>query len=80
MAKKTDTTQDPLAEITAVTEEAGGYFVSRPVILSPLEQAALWSVLERERTSRPVHDGLRGLLSLSHDHAEAFLHLLRRLF
>lgn len=71
---------DPLANIVAVTEALGGYFDAKTLVLSPLEQAALWSVLERERTSRPVHDGLRGLLSLSHDHAEALLGLLRRVF
>lgn len=67
-----------LDELVRMTEEAGGYFSPKRVTLSPLEQAALWSVLDRERTSRPVHDGLRGLLSLSHDHAEALLGLLRR--
>jgi hypothetical protein len=71
---------DPLAGLVAVTEALGGYFGAKSVVLSPLEQAALWSVLERETTSRPVHDGLRGLLSLSHDHADALLALLRRLF
>ena len=71
---------DPLANIVAVTEALGGYFGAKSVVLSPLEQAALWSVLDRERTSRPVHDGLRGLLSLSHEHAEAFLAFLRRIF
>jgi hypothetical protein len=71
---------ESLTEITRLSEEVGGYFAPKSVVLSPLEQASLWSVLDRERTSRPVHDGLRGLLSLSHDHADAFLGLLRRLF
>lgn len=74
-----DSDDDPLAGLVAVTEALGGYFPSKSVALSPLEQAALCSVLDRETTSRPTHDGLRGLLCLSHDHADALLGLLRRI-
>lgn len=74
-----DPDDDPLAGLAAVTEALDGYLNPKTVVLTPLEQTALCSVLERETTSRPTHDGLRGLLSLSHDHAEALLGLLRRI-
>lgn len=51
-----------------------------PVItLSSAEREALQSVLHRETSCRPHHDGLRGLLSLSHAESEALLGLLRRI-
>lgn len=69
---------DPLAGIDAVAAALGGFPGLSTVSLTALEHAALREVLLREATSRPIHDGLRGLLSLSHDHAEALLGLLRR--
>jgi hypothetical protein len=51
-----------------------------PVLtLSDPERQALQSVLHRENSCRPHHDGLRGLLSLSHAESEALLGLLRRI-
>lgn len=89
MIKKADRPQDlkvevveddPLAGLVAVTEALGGCFNAKTVVLSPLEQAALWQVLDRDRTCRPVHGGLAVLLGLSHEHGEALLALLRRIF
>lgn len=71
---------DPLAGIDALTMTLDGCPTVKAVALTALEHAALREVLLREATSRPIHDGLRGLLSLSHDHAEALLGLLRRVF
>jgi len=71
--------EDPLAGLVAVTEALGGYLDPKAVVLSPLERAALWEVLDRDRTASPTHGGLRGLLSLSHDHADALLNFLRRI-
>ena len=49
------------------------------VYITAQERDALKAVLDRETTSRPSYDGLRQLLSLSHDDAEALLGFLRRI-
>jgi len=80
MADPAIDSSDPLEELTRISEEVGGYFNPKTLVLSPLEQAALWQLLDRDRTCRPVHGGLGTLLSLSHEHAQALLGLLRRVF
>jgi hypothetical protein len=49
------------------------------VHLTVAEREALRALLERETTSRPSYDGLRGLLSLTNPQNDALLGLLRRL-
>lgn len=47
--------------------------------ISPGEREVLKRVLDRERTSREAHGGLRGVLSLTSADADVLLAFLRRI-
>jgi hypothetical protein len=48
------------------------------ISLSTEEHDALWQLLDRDRTAKESHGGLRGLLSLKENDYEALMALLNR--
>jgi len=53
--------------------------VAHHTILTDAEKATLRVLLDRDRTSKQVHGGLRSILNLSESEAETLLNFLRRI-